>query len=180
MTTPAEIALLATYNQLMNTRLYAAAATLSADELQADRKAFFGSIVGTCNHLIVTDTLWLKRFINHPLGFASLAPIEALPAPKTLTEIVFSDIVELSARRRMLDQVILQWSAELTDAHLQTVLHYHNVKGIPAQKRFSSLLLHFFNHQTHHRGQIGTLLFQAGADPGVTDLLPLIPDETDD
>jgi len=58
------------------------------------------------------------------------------------------------------------------------VLHYANTKGVKSQKRFSSLLMHFFNHQTHHRGQATTLLFQAGQDVGATDLLVLIPNET--
>jgi uncharacterized damage-inducible protein DinB len=57
------------------------------------------------------------------------------------------------------------------------VLRYQNTKGVPANRRFSSLLQHFFNHQTHHRGQVSTLLSQAGVDIGVTDLLALIPDE---
>jgi len=56
------------------------------------------------------------------------------------------------------------------------VLAYDNMKGVPAQRPYASLMLHFFNHQTHHRGQASTLLFQAGQDIGVTDLLALIAD----
>ena len=52
-----------------------------------------------------------------------------------------------------------------------------DTKGIVGRRKFSSLVLHFFNHQTHHRGQATTLLFQAGQDVGVTDLLMLIPNE---
>ncbi|WP_286803953.1 DinB family protein, partial [Marinobacter sp. UBA2498] len=66
----------------------------------------------------------------------------------------------------------------LTQSDLDFVLSYHNTKGIPANKRYSSLVLHFFNHQAHHRGQVSALLSQAGADVGVTDLLALIPKET--
>lgn len=183
MTTPADFALLAKYNEWMNTKLYEAAASLPEEELLADRKAFFGSIIGTFNHLVVADTIWLKRFATHPAGFATLAPIAALPAPNALNDIVFADLAALTERRKMLDQIILQWAAELihrqTEAHLETVFHYHNTRGIPAQKRFGSVLMHFFNHQTHHRGQLSALLFQAGMDPGVTDLLALIPDESD-
>ena len=60
------IQLMAAYNQWMNDKLCAAARTLPADELKADRKAFFGSILGTLNHLIVADIIWLKRFARHP------------------------------------------------------------------------------------------------------------------
>ncbi|HSD39356.1 MAG TPA: DinB family protein [Rhodocyclaceae bacterium] len=179
MPTPAEISLLAKYNAWMNTKLYEGAATLPEEVLQADRKAFFGSIVGTFNHLVVADTIWLKRFATHPLGFAALAPVVDLPAPKALNEVVFADLSTLTERRRLLDRSILDFGAEMTDAHLQTVFHYRNTKGIPSQKAFSSVLMHFFNHQAHHRGQLTTLLFQAGFDPGVTDLLALIPNEAD-
>jgi uncharacterized damage-inducible protein DinB len=179
MPTPAEFALLAKYNEWMNTKLFDAAATLPDEVLQADRQAFFGSIIGTFNHLVVADTIWLKRFATHPLGFAALAPVLDLPAPKALNEILFADFHALRERRVALDRVILDWSAEMTDAHLQTAFSYRNTKGIPAQKPFASVLMHFFNHQTHHRGQLTTLLFQAGVDPGLTDLLALIPDVAD-
>jgi len=176
MPTPTEIALFAKYNDWMNTKLCEAAATLSVEALQADRKAFFGSIIGTFNHLVVGDTFWLKRFARHPAGFASLAPIVDLPAPAALNDIVFADLDALTVRRKMLDRIILEWVEELTDAHLQAVFHYHNTRGIPGHKPLASVLMHFFNHQTHHRGQLSTLLFQAGVDPGVTDLLVLIPE----
>jgi uncharacterized damage-inducible protein DinB len=177
VTTTNDFILLATYNEWMNTKLYAAAASLSAEALLADRKAFFGSIIGTFNHLVVADTIWLKRFATHPAGFAALAPIVDLPAPSALNDIVFADMDGLASHRKMLDRIILLWAAELTDAHLQSVFDYHNTRGIPAQKRFGRVLMHFFNHQTHHRGQLSTLLVQAGVDVGVTDLLALIPNE---
>ncbi len=174
---PTEISLLADYNVWMNAKLYAAAASLPAHELALDRKAFFGSIIGTLNHLVVADTIWLKRFTTHPAQFVSLAPIVGLPAPTALDDILLDDIVALEVRRKLLDNVITQWAAELTDEHLLCVFHYRNMKGVPGQKRFSSVLMHFFNHQTHHRGQASTLLFQAGVDVGITDLLARIPNE---
>ena len=79
----------------------------------------------------------------------------------------------------MLDAVIKDWAAALTDAELASALDYANVKGVSASKRFGSLVVHFFNHQTHHRGQTTTLLYQAGVDVGLTDLLALIPSAVD-
>jgi len=170
------VALMAAYNEWMNAKLYEAAAKLPPAELAAGRKAFFGSILGTLNHLVVGDTIWLKRFAAHPARHAALEPVRALEQPKALDQVLFTDFGELSARRRMLDGVILRWAAELSDADLEQGLRYASMKGAVSHKRLFDLLMHFFNHQTHHRGQATTLLSQAGVDVGVTDLLVLIPD----
>lgn len=166
--------LMADYNAWMNQKLYDAAATLPAHELAAERGAFFGSLAGTLNHLVAADTIWLRRFSAHPTRFAVLEPVLALPVPAALTATYSDDLAVLAAHRRMLDGVIQSLSAQLADADLGHVLHYASMKGIRSQKRFGDVLLHFFNHQTHHRGQASTLLSQAGVDLGVTDLLMLI------
>ncbi len=172
------ICLMAEYNEWMNAKLYEAAKGLPDEGLSADRKAFFGSILGTLNHLIVGDTIWLKRFSAHPANYSALAVIKNLAAPKSLDQTVFADIQSLSERRKLLDQTILDWAHSITERDLDFVLNYSNMKSIAAKRNFYSLVVHFFNHQTHHRGQATTLLSQAGVDPGVTDLLMLIPDET--
>ncbi|WP_426103685.1 DinB family protein [Massilia sp. TSP1-1-2] len=169
--------LLAEYNEAMNTKLYQAAGQLSAEQLNEDRGAFFGSLSGTMNHIVAGDTIWLQRFAGHPARFAALQPVLAMAAPAGLTAIYSRDLATLSVQRGKLDAIIRQWVAGLADADLQHVLQYKNTKGVPAQKRFSSLVLHFFNHQTHHRGQASTLLSQAGIDLGMTDLLAWIPNE---
>jgi uncharacterized damage-inducible protein DinB len=169
---------LATYNQWMNTKVYQAAGQLSATDLAKDRGAFFGSIVGTLNHLLVADTIWLKRFATHPSCLSTLREVADLQSPTSLDQMLFEDLDGLSGQRFWLDRLIIDWTAQLSDADLDFVLSYHDTKGTPASKRYSSLMLHFFNHQTHHRGQVSTLLSQAGVDIGVTDLLAQIPDET--
>tara|TARA_R110002126_G_scaffold285314_2_gene435579 strand:- start:9178 stop:9720 length:543 start_codon:yes stop_codon:yes gene_type:complete len=169
--------LLATYNQWMNSKIYEAAGHLSATDLARDRGAFFGSILATLNHILVGDTIWLKRFAIHPSCLDSLRSVAALQNPTSLDQIVFDDLRSLSERRSWLDRQIIDWIAELSESDLNFVLSYHNTKGVPANKRYSSLVLHFFNHQTHHRGQVSTLLTQAGVDLGVTDLLAQIPEE---
>ncbi|OCR21835.1 diguanylate cyclase [Pseudomonas syringae] len=167
--------LMADYNRWMNEKVYQAAAGLCSDELCADRKAFFGSILGTLNHLVVADTIWLKRFARHPADHPSLEPIKHLEDPQALSQLLFTELGALLARRQMLDQVIVEWTAELSEADLDTVLSYSNTAGIKADRNFYGLLTHFFNHQTHHRGQATTLLTQAGVDVGSTDLLALVP-----
>lgn len=167
---------MAAYNEWMNAKLYTAAGRLSDGELAVERKAFFGSIIGTLNHIVVGDTIWLKRFATHPARHASLDPIRELPNPTALNECLFSKLDELFSRRTMLDTVMRTWAAELSEADLRHVLSYKNMKGAPARKSFAGLLLTFFNHQTHHRGQATTLISQTGEDVGVTDLLALLPD----
>ncbi|MFL1464608.1 DinB family protein [Marinobacter sp. HN1S83] len=170
--------LLAAYNQWMNSKVYEAAGQLSATDLAKDRGAFFGSILGTLNHILVGDILWLKRFATHPSCLHSLREVADLQNPTSLDQILFDDLGRLSDQRIWLDRQIINWIAELSEGDLDFVLSYHDIKGIPARKRYSSLVLHFFNHQTHHRGQVSTLLSQAGVDIGVTDLLAQIPEET--
>lgn len=169
-----QMTLLATYNQWMNRKVYEAAARLTDDELRVDRHAFFGSVFGTLNHLTLGDTVWLKRFALHPAGYATLAPLNSIAAPSDLKQLAFADLGELAARRRWLDQLIIDWVHTLREPDLDHRLHYHNMRGAAASKPFGALLVHFFNHQTHHRGQVTTLLTQAGQDVGDTDLLALI------
>jgi len=171
---------MAAYNQWMNVKLYDAAGKLSPQELASDRKAFFGSILATLNHITVADTIWLKRFATHPGKHAALDPIRRLPVPGSFDMILFRNLGAMAKQRKLLDVAMSEWAAALTENDLQHVLHYKNSKGVPAQKRFSGLLLHFFNHQTHHRGQLATLLSQVALDLGVTDLLALIPDEIEE
>lgn len=169
--------LLSVYNQRMNSKVYEAAGQLTKADLAKDRGAFFGSILGTLNHIIVGDTIWLKRFATQPSCLSSLQEVVGLEIPTSLDQIVFNDVGRLSQQRTWLDRIIIQWIAGLSEKDLDFVLTYHNTKGIPANKRYSSLILHFFNHQTHHRGQVSTLLSQAGVNIGVTDLLVQIPEE---
>lgn len=168
------ITLMAGYNQWMNQKVYDAASHLTDAQLLEDRRAFFGSILGTLNHLALGDTVWLKRFARHPAGYLALAPLEAVAMPADLKQLAFADLRTLAAYRVWLDQLIIDWVNTLQAPELDQRLQYHNMRGVAADKDFSSLLLHFFNHQTHHRGQVTTLLSQAGVDVGDTDLLALI------
>ncbi len=177
MTADARLALLASYNQWMNRRLYDAAATLPHAALAADRGAFFGSILGTLNHLVVTDTIWLKRFASAADAPAVLAELDGTPMPASLDALPYPTLPPLRERREWLDALIVRWVEALTPDRLSSCLVYANMKGVPARRSTLALATHLFNHQTHHRGQATTLLAQAGVDVGATDLLALIPDE---
>ncbi|MYM24812.1 damage-inducible protein DinB [Duganella sp. FT135W] len=180
MSTPAYFALLARYNADMNQQLYDAAARLPHAELIADRKAFFGSLLGTMNHLLAGDTIWLKRFGTHPANFAALRDTQSLPQPGGLTHIFGDTLPALRTYREQLDAIISAWAPQVTDADLAHIFEYRSTKGDLYRKHFGGVLLHFFNHQTHHRGQASTLLTQAGIDIGVTDLLLWVPDSIND
>jgi PhzF family phenazine biosynthesis protein len=167
---------MASYNQWMNSRLYAACAGLPAESLAADRKAFFGSIIGTLNHLANADIIWLKRFATQPALGASLAEASALPPPASLGELRTADLAQLRQLRERLDAVILALADGLAEPDLDHVLAWKNSRGLTSHKNFFEVLMHFFNHQTHHRGQVTTLLSQEGVDVGATDLLLLVPE----
>ena len=173
--TPQTAKLMAQYNRWMNERMFEAAARLGDDELAADKGAFFGSVLGTLNHIAVADTIWLHRFAQHPLALPALGALSRFPRPTTLRQPLATDLEGLRGYRRNLDELIVHWASELTPAHLEADIAYANMAGVAATKNFGALLQHFFNHQTHHRGQVSTLLFQSGVDVGVTDLLALIP-----
>jgi len=177
MSTPSHFRMMAEYNEWMNDRVYETAARLTPEEVARDRGAFFGSILGTLNHLVVADTIWLKRFAAHPAHPPALEPLRAMSHPGALNQVLYTELGELRACRKVIDAAIKAWAAAFTQPDLDHVLHYANTKGVKSQRRMSSLVTHFFNHQTHHRGQVTTLLFQAGQDVGATDLLVLIPNE---
>ncbi|KAF1715578.1 damage-inducible protein DinB [Pseudoxanthomonas yeongjuensis] len=180
MTEQSHFALLADYNRWMNRKLYAAAATLDADALAQDRGAFFGSILGTLNHLVVADTIWLKRFASHPAHVRTLRALAEVPLPNALDAVPFPDFAALRTHREWLDALIVDWTRTAPEGGWNQVLSYGNTRGVPFRKRMDLLMLHFFNHQTHHRGQATTLLSQADVDVGETDLRALLPDEAED
>ena len=177
--TPQTAVLMADYNRWMNDRVYEAAGKLDDATLAADKGAFFGSILGTLNHIAVADSIWLHRFAQHPASFSALGAIGAFPQPTSLTQSLAPDLAALRRYRQQLDALIVQWVAELTAEQLSADLIYANLAGVGTRKHFGLLLQHFFNHQTHHRGQVTTLLFQSGVDVGATDLLAMPPRDPD-
>lgn len=175
MPSASHFSLLASYNQWMNRKLYNAAAVLSPEQLVQNRGAFFCSILGTLNHIAVADILWLKRLAGHFPNLASLAPLQEVPAPTSLDQQLCADFAALTHLRASLDDVIVNLCAELSPQELHSPFEYTSTKGIKSKKLLSEVLLHVFNHQTHHRGQATTLFSQMGIDVGATDLITLIP-----
>ena len=151
---------LAAYNRWMNERLYALCAELPDEERKRDRGAFFRSIHGTLNHGLLGDRVWLGRFLSRPF------------AARSLDQELYADFAELRSERAQTDREIDAWVASLGPADFAGTLHYTSiVNPAPRSLPFWVAVTHFFNHQTHHRGQLTTLAMQAGVDPGVTDLV---------
>lgn len=172
--TPQTAIRMASYNNQMNRRLYDAAASLSAQDLHQERGAFFGSLFKTMMHIAVGDTVWLQRFAQHPDAHVLREQIGVFAKPRALDQQLFDTLAELNQYRHKLDRIIIDWAATLTPEQLGQTLRYSNMAGQSMEKDFALLVTHFFNHQTHHRGQASTLLYQAGVDIGVTDLLALV------
>jgi uncharacterized damage-inducible protein DinB len=150
---------LARYNRWMNERLYALCDAIPDEERRRDRGAFFRSIHGTLNHLVYSDLAFLSRFTGDP------------PEVPPLGVELYASWSELAAVRTKLDARLDAWTAGLGDAWLAAPFTFTSrVDGVTRTLPAWVLVVHLFNHQTHHRGQLTTLLSQMGRDPGITDL----------
>ena len=153
-------AMMAGYNAWCNDRIYDVAAQLSDADYRADRGAFFKSVHGTLNHLLVTDRIWLKRFSGQG------------EAPNRLDAILFENLSELLAAREREDERIVGYIDGLSDADLAGRIRYKTITN-PAEieQPLAPALVHFFNHQTHHRGQVHCLLTGFGLEAPSLDLI---------
>ncbi len=166
---------LARYNAWFNERLYTACSSLSADERQRDLGAFFGSVDSTLTHLVWADRRWLARFAGQGHFFPALKPeVLALPAGASFATPLFDDFSAMRAARSELDAAIQAWLADLPADFLPSTMRYSTTNGVAREHPAWQALTHFFNHQTHHRGQVTTLLSQLGVDVGTTDLIAMI------
>ncbi len=169
----------ARYNRWINERMYAACEQLTDAERKQDRGAFFGSIHRTLNHLLVTDQVWLRRFarsgVENGLRFEMLeGDLITIPEAYALDAVPFEDWAGLKAKRIQLDDAIDHWTATMHADYPQMRMGYSNSKGTRRDHPAWQAMTHLFNHQTHHRSQVITLLTQAGVDIGVTDMLALM------
>lgn len=154
---------MANYNRWMNQNLYAICTEIPDAKRKEDLGAFFKSIHGTLNHNLVGDLVWMGRFTSQ--AFVTKLDRE-----------LYANFDELKQKRDEIDQDILDWAQHLSPEWLDAPFTYTSISNpVETNTRPVWLLVtHFFNHQTHHRGQLTTLLNQLGYDPGVTDL-PYMP-----
>ncbi len=171
-------AVMARYNAWMNRKLYDATATLPDEVRRRDVGAFFGSVHGTLNHLVLTDRAWLVRFTKDPRLLASLDGTTPEFTGR-LDQELYADFAALRGEREKTDADVARWVGTLTDDALAAPIKYYSVAY---QRTYEHPLWwavsHFFNHQTHHRGQVTALLVQLDVDPGTTDLVDLLRNES--
>ena len=166
---------LARYNRWMNERLYAVSAGLTDAERKRDLGAFFHSLHGTLNHLLLADRAWLWRFTGkRELSESRDAAGRPIPMTGRLDQELYADFDQLRRERAATDAAIERWAAGLAPGRLEQPLAYRTTAGQAYEHPLWWAVGHFFNHQTHHRGQVTTLLHQLGHDPGVTDLVVLL------
>ena len=169
-----QLILLAEYNQLMNQRQFDAAATLSQEDLIKDAGAFFKSVLGTLNHIMVGDIVWLARFAKHPSSSEELSYFLQLELPNSLNGLLFKDFDALNAERIKMDNIIIRWIRALKNTDINSCIQYTDMMGKEFNKPLVSLINHLFLHQVHHRGQVTTLLSQFGVGFGETDIVEII------
>ncbi len=157
--------MLGRFNEWANERIYDACAKLSDEDYMKDRRAFFGSIHNTLNHLLVVDRLWRGRIENMDAGI------------KGLDDILYDDLNRLHAARRAEDQTIIALVDGFDETGLNEPVSYRLLDGQPGNKPLGVILITLFNHQTHHRGQVHNMLSQAGVKPPALDIINFTPDD---
>lgn len=147
----AHFAMFARYNRWANRRLYDCAAAIPDADYRADRGAFFGSVHATLNHILVADRIWMRRFTGEG------------PLHTDLETIVHDDLQSLRAAREAEDARIVGYVDGLDEAALAGNFSYRTiVRPSEITQPLAPALAHFFNHQTHHRGQVHALLTGIG------------------
>jgi uncharacterized damage-inducible protein DinB len=155
--------MLARYNQWANAKLYAMSAALPDEAYRRNVGAYFGSLHGTLNHVLVADRIWMRRLTRSG------------DHPKTLNAIVCDDFQTLHAARQAEDQRIIQYVAQLTEEQLEQHWEYQTLSGAPQRQLLREILAHMFNHETHHRGQAHAILTSLGiSEPDPWDLLIMV------
>ena len=151
---------LAAYNKWANSRLYAAVLDLSEPAYRLHIGVFFGSLHGTLNHLLLTDRLWLKRLTGEG------------DHPNRLDAILYEDRMELARARIAEDERLITLIEKYDEAALRGLHSYKTTSGMPQSQVLGDILMHLFNHQTHHRGQAHACLsILTGDEPPSLDLL---------
>ena len=163
--------LLAQYNQKINERLYRACFALEDSQLKKNQGAFFESIFGTLNHILLGDIFWYNRCSPNKYTYDKKDQAGNNITITSLRQILYDNMPELYAQRQKLDQLILNFVDQLSPTDVAAEMQYKNSMGHERKHSLGLALTHWFNHQTHHRGQITVMLSQQGIDYGVTDLV---------
>lgn len=167
MISPQHVRLMAQYNRWQNRSIYASADTLSDMARREDRGAYFGSLHTTLAHILWADRVWMNRFAGTP---------PTSPEDRQGKGSAYQDWERLKRERGAFDEEISVWAGKVTETWLAADFTWSNVAGTrTATQPAWRLATHFFNHQTHHRGQAHALLTGLGVTPDDTDLFLMPP-----
>ena len=150
--------MLAFYNRIANERLYESCAQLSDAEYHSQRKGSLGGIHALLNHMLLADRIWMSRF----RGEGKTTP--------NLATVLYDDFAQLRLARGQEDLSMEEFFASASQSLPETTISYTNSKGRHCTDRVLNGILHMFNHQTHHRGQVHVMLSQAGVQPPSLDM----------
>jgi uncharacterized damage-inducible protein DinB len=165
----------AKYNSSVNQSVLDLVSPLKKDEIMKETKAYYPSIFATMLHILATDLGWLRRYRDNLKDSNALNRCDLLSLEeKDLKKEFESDYTKLFQYRKTLDEVIILFVQDLDETRLDSNLRYRNYKGEDVQKELWKTLLHWFNHQTHHRGQISVLLDLLGVDHDFSTLVARI------
>ena len=151
----------ADYNHWQNKNIISAADQLTDDQRKQNVGAFFGSIQGTLSHLLWGDPIWLDRLTN--------TPYRATPINESGS--LWTNWDEYKIARHAADQRFIRWAESVTDNWLGGNLTYTTAHGIEVTRPIDVIVIHIFNHQTHHRGQAHSLITHFGGNTQDTDFL---------
>jgi len=155
------LALFAKYNKTVNQKMNEVIKTLSKEEWDKDMGGFFKSVRGLCSHLYICDFNWLKRF-SHLREFDVFKEAFFTREPYSFKEILFADMAEYLTSRPLLDERIIAFINEVNENDLSLQLKYSDSEGNTYERNFGGLVMHSFNHDTHHRGMISLYLEMLG------------------
>jgi uncharacterized damage-inducible protein DinB len=150
--------MLARYNRTANVGLYEQCGKLDLIEYRRERHGSFGSIHALLNHVLLSDRIWMSRFSG---GGKTTPP---------LNSILFETFAELSSARSEQDASIEAFFEKVDGDFLIRPLSYTNSQGKDYLESAPVAVLHFFNHQTHHRGQVHVMISQTDVRPPSLDM----------
>jgi uncharacterized damage-inducible protein DinB len=170
--TPDTVKLLARYNLHANTEMGRVLAQISDKEWNQALGGYYPSIRSLCSHLFIADFNWLKRFATlRPFTYAQHPIFQKEPA---WGDLLFSTFRDYDADRKTLDERFTEFAEEVQPVDLPKRLRYRSLKGIEQDREFGGVILHAFNHQTHHRGMIALYLDILGKENDYSNLIVLI------
>jgi len=165
------VKLLARYNSETNLKMNEKISVLNEKSWEARFPGYYPSIRAVCNHLYIADFNWLKR--TSGLRIFEYGNHDVFKESLSLSSEAFATTHEYIKKRNVLDCLFLAMAKEVTDEDFERSLRYKNFKGEEQEKNFGNLLLHVFNHQTHHRGMISLYLEMIGIQNDFSNLLSL-------